>query len=84
MEKDIATRTKEDIYKVVIATTELAKTKTGALIVIERDIKIKDIISTGVEINGDVSPQLLVNIFLFLKLYKMTIQIFLTIVLFLK
>ena len=63
IEKDIATRTKEDIYKVVIAATELAKTKTGALIVIERDIKIKDIISTGVEINGDVSPQILVNIF---------------------
>ncbi len=63
IEKDVATRTKEDIYKVVIAATELAKTKTGALIVIERDIKIKDIISTGVEINGDVSPQLLVNIF---------------------
>ena len=63
MEKDIATRTKEDIYKVVIAATELAKTKTGALIVLERDIKIKDIISTGVEINGEVSPQVLVNIF---------------------
>lgn len=62
-EKDIATRTKEDIYKVVIAATEMAKTKTGALIVMERDIKIKDIISTGVEINGDVSPQVLVNIF---------------------
>ena len=63
IEKDLVTKTKEDIYKVVIAATELAKTKTGALIVIERDIKIKDIISTGVEINGDVSPQLLVNIF---------------------
>ena len=63
MDKDILTRTKEDIYKVVIATTELAKTKTGALIVIERDIKIKDIISTGVVINGEVSPQVLVNIF---------------------
>ena len=63
MEKDIATKTKEDIYKVAIAATELASNKTGALIVLERDIKIKDIISTGVEINGDVSPQLLVNIF---------------------
>ncbi len=63
MEKDIVTRTKEDIYKVVIAATELSRTKTGALIVLERDIKIKDIISTGVEINGEVSPQLLVNIF---------------------
>lgn len=63
MDKDIATRTKEDIYKVVIAATELAKNRTGALIVIERDIKIKDIIATGVEINSEVSPQLLVNIF---------------------
>ena len=61
--KDIATKTKEDIYKIVIATTELAKAKTGALIVIERDIKIKDIISTGIIVDSEVSPQLLVNIF---------------------
>lgn len=61
--KDIATRTKEDIYKIVIAASELAKSKTGALIVIERDIKIKDIISTGIIIDSEVSPQLLVNIF---------------------
>ena len=63
MEKDIITKTKEDIYKVVIAATELSKSKTGALIVFERDIKIRDIVSTGIEINGEVSPQLLVNIF---------------------
>ena len=63
IEKDLATRTKEDIYKIVIAAKELAETKTGALIVMERDIKIQDIISTGVEIRSDVSPQLLVNIF---------------------
>jgi len=63
MDKDLVTRTKEDIYKVVLASTELAKTKTGALIVLERDIKIKDIVATGIEMNSDVSPQLLVNIF---------------------
>ena len=63
MEHDLATRIKEDIYKIAIATTELAKSKTGALIVIERDIQIKDIISTGVQMNSEVSPQLLVNIF---------------------
>lgn len=61
--KDIATRTKEDIYKIVIAASELAKSKTGALIVIERDIKIKDIVSTGIIMDSEVSPQLLVNIF---------------------
>ena len=45
MDKDIATKTKEDIYKIAIAATELSKSKTGGLIVIERDIKIKDIVS---------------------------------------
>ena len=63
MDKSLRDKTKEDIYKVAIATQELAKTKTGALIVFERDIKIQDIIETGVEINSVVSPQLLVNIF---------------------
>ena len=63
IDKDLATKTKEDIYKIVIAATELAKTKTGALIVIERDIKIQDIIATGVPLDAEVSPQLLVNIF---------------------
>ena len=62
-DKDIITKTKEDIYKVVIAVYELAKNKTGALIVMERDIQIKDIISTGIPMNAEVSPQLLVNIF---------------------
>ncbi|MBR1653402.1 MAG: diadenylate cyclase CdaA [Clostridia bacterium] len=63
IEKDLATKTKEDIYKILIAVNELAKTSTGALIVLERDIKLQDIIDTGVVINSDVSPQLLVNIF---------------------
>lgn len=63
IDKDIATRTKEDIYKIIIAVLELAKAKTGALIVIERDIQIKDIIATGISIDSEVSPQLLVNIF---------------------
>ena len=63
IDKDLATKAKEDIYKVVIAATELSKSKTGALIVLERDIQIQDIISTGIPMNADVSPQLLVNIF---------------------
>ena len=54
IDKDIITKTKEDIYKIVIAATELAAQKKGALIVIERDIEI---------IDAEVSPQLLVNIF---------------------
>ena len=63
IDQDVSTKTKEDIYKVVIAATELSKAKTGALIVIERDIKIQDIIATGIPMEAEVSPQLLVNIF---------------------
>lgn len=62
-DKDIEVKNKEDIYKIVIAATELSKSKTGALIVLERDIKIKDIIGSGILINSEISPQLLVNIF---------------------
>lgn len=63
IDKDIETKTKENIYKIVIAATEMSKTKTGALIVLERDIKLKDIMDTGVPIDSEISPQLLVNIF---------------------
>lgn len=63
IDKDIEAKTKEEIYKVAIAAFELSKTKTGALIVIERDIEIKDIIATGVLMDAEISPQLLVNIF---------------------
>ena len=63
LEKDIDAKKKENIYRIAIAATELSKTKTGALIVIERDIKIQDIIATGIPIDAEISPQLLVNIF---------------------
>lgn len=63
IDKDLATKTREDIYKVVIAALELSKTKTGGLIVLEREIKIEDIVDTGVILNSEVSPQLLVNLF---------------------
>ncbi len=63
IDKDIETKTKENIYKIVIAAMEMSKTKTGALMVLERDIKLKDIMDTGVLIDSELSPQLLVNIF---------------------
>lgn len=63
IDKDIETKTKEEIYKIAIAAFELSKSKTGALIVIERDIEIKDIIASGVALDAEISPQLLVNIF---------------------
>lgn len=63
IDKDVRAKTKETIYKVVAASVQLAKKKTGALMVIERDIKLKDIMQNGILIDGEVSYQLLVNIF---------------------
>ena len=51
------------VYEIMDAIEYLKKNKIGALIVIERDIKIQDIISTGIIMNSEISPQLLVNIF---------------------
>lgn len=63
IDQDLNAKKKENIYKIAIAAVELAKEKKGALIVIEREIKIQDIISTGIIMNSEISPQLLVNIF---------------------
>ena len=63
IEQDLNVKKKENIYKIVIAATELSKKRVGALMVIERDIKIQDIITTGIIMDSEISPQLLVNIF---------------------
>ncbi|MDO4267759.1 MAG: diadenylate cyclase CdaA [Eubacteriales bacterium] len=51
------------VNELVKATFEMAKVKTGALMVIERKVPLKEIERTGIEINGLVSSQLLINIF---------------------
>ena len=54
----------EKVIETVSSTvSELAKNKTGALIVIERGTKLGDTIKTGVEINADVNTYLIKNIF---------------------
>ena len=63
IDEEIANKVKENIFKLTIATSELSQSKTGALIVIEKSIKLKDIIDSGIVINSEISPQLLVNIF---------------------
>ena len=49
--------------ELVRATFEMAKVKTGALMVIERGTSLKEIERTGIEISGLVTSQLLINIF---------------------
>ncbi len=51
------------INELVRATFEMAKVKTGALMVIERGTSLKEIERTGIEINGQLSSQLIINIF---------------------
>lgn len=53
----------ETIDELVRATFNLAKTKTGALIVIERDIPLNEYSKTGISLDALISSQLIINIF---------------------
>ncbi len=54
----------EGVYdEIVLAATTLASTKTGALIVIERGVGLKNVTDGGVKIEGELSYDLLVTIF---------------------
>nr|WP_288452355.1 diadenylate cyclase CdaA [uncultured Anaerostipes sp.] len=53
-------RTLQEIYRAAI---EMGKVKTGALIVIEREVMLGEYERTGIPIDGKVSSQLLINIF---------------------
>ena len=52
------------IDEIVEALYSLSRQKIGALIILERETKIGDIINTGTIIDGEVSRQLLINIFI--------------------
>jgi diadenylate cyclase len=52
------------IREVVRAVGVLSKNKTGALVVIERESGLKEIAETGTPIDGRVSAELLINIFM--------------------
>ena len=49
--------------ELVRATVNMSNTKTGALIVLERETKLGDIIKSGTVINAQISSSLLENIF---------------------
>jgi uncharacterized protein (TIGR00159 family) len=54
----------ESIYdEIVLAATTLASTKTGALIVIERNVGLKGIVDAGVRLDAELSYDLIVSIF---------------------
>ena len=59
-ESNFSDRSVEEITR---ATLEMAKAKTGALIVIRQQHDLGQFIETGIKIDGRISSQLLINIF---------------------
>lgn len=55
--------TDRTVNEITRATIELAKAKTGALIIIEKDIILSEYERTGINIDSAISSQLLINIF---------------------
>lgn len=55
--------TDRTMNEIVRATSELAKAKTGALIIMEKDIILSEYERTGIIIDSAISSQLLINIF---------------------
>jgi diadenylate cyclase len=53
----------QSVEEIIIAVEEMSKTKTGALIVIEKDIKLFEHQNTGIPIDAVVTSQLVINIF---------------------
>ena len=60
---DTVTSAQNMIDSVVRACVEMSGAYTGALIVFERQTSLSEIIDTGINVNADVSAELLINIF---------------------
>jgi len=56
-------RAPEAIHEIVLAVEELAAHKTGALIVLERDIGLRTFVESGVHMEAQISRDLLLSIF---------------------
>lgn len=54
----------ETVEEIVDAVASLSRQKIGALIVLERETGLNEVVETGIKINGKVSSDLLINIFI--------------------
>lgn len=52
------------VDEIVKTAKKLSQTKTGALMVIEREMKLNDISVTGIHIDGIISSEFLLNVFI--------------------
>lgn len=53
----------KSINEIIRATVEMANVKTGALIILEKDIVLSEYERTGINLDSAISSQLLINIF---------------------
>ena len=60
---EIGTEIDSAIAHTVLACTEMSASRTGALIIFERNVKLNEIMSTGTIINADTNAELIKNIF---------------------
>lgn len=58
------TESLETINALTSAVGSLSRQKIGAIIVIEKSVGLRDLIETGTTIEGKVTPELLINIFI--------------------
>ena len=57
-------RDEDSINELVLAMSSLSRQKIGALVVLERQVGLSDIIESGTNLNADISSELLINIFI--------------------
>lgn len=53
----------QQVMRIVLACNYMSKNMTGALIVIERDMSLTDIVTSGEKIDANISTELIKNIF---------------------
>lgn len=61
--RDESLFSEKTVNEITKACVEMGKVKTGALIVIEQELPLRDYERTGIEVDGIVTSQLLINIF---------------------
>ena len=61
--KNVEKFSDENINEITRAAYEMGKHKTGALIVIENEVKLGEYERTGIYLDAEISSQLLINIF---------------------
>ena len=51
------------LQSVLSAAASMSESKTGAIIVFEREVGLNDYVTTGTSLDADISPELILNIF---------------------